>query len=37
VVHIGSRAEVESHMLPEFARVDGERVTYPAAQATLDV
>jgi len=37
VVHIDSRGEVEPHVLAEFARVDGERVTYPPVQATLDV
>jgi uncharacterized protein (DUF488 family) len=37
VVHIGSRGEVEPHILAEFARVEGERVTYPRAQAAFDV
>jgi uncharacterized protein (DUF488 family) len=30
----GDRAE---HSLPEFAQVDGERITYPPAQGTLEV
>jgi hypothetical protein len=37
VFHIlpdGGRAE---HSLPEFALVDGGRITYPAAQGTLEV
>jgi hypothetical protein len=30
----GERAE---HSLPDFAQVDGERITYPPAQGTLEV
>jgi uncharacterized protein (DUF488 family) len=31
VSHIGSRGEVSEHVLTDFARVDGTRVTYPAS------
>ena len=37
VVHIDARGRTEAHRLTEFAVVDGGRVTYPPAQAELDV
>jgi uncharacterized protein (DUF488 family) len=37
VVHLDARGGVEPHSLTEFAVLDGERVTYPPAQAALDV
>ena len=37
VLHVGPRGTVEPHELPALAVVDGERVTYPPAQAALDV
>lgn len=37
VLHVDFRGRVERHSLTEFAVVDGERVTYPPAQAALDV
>jgi uncharacterized protein (DUF488 family) len=37
VVHVGARGAAEPHRLTDFAQVDGDGVTYPQAQATLDV
>jgi len=37
VLHVDARGRAEPHSLTEFAVVDGERVTYPPAQAALDV
>ena len=37
VRHIGSRGELAPHELTPFAVVEGERVTYPPAQATLEL
>jgi uncharacterized protein (DUF488 family) len=37
VMHIDARGRTEPHPLTEFAVVEGERVTYPPAQAELDV
>ena len=37
VTHVGSRGEPEPHRMTEFAVVEGERVTYPPAQASMDV
>lgn len=35
VLHIQNAEKVEPHQLPSFARIEGVRVTYPAAQAQL--
>jgi uncharacterized protein (DUF488 family) len=37
VTHVGPRGEREPHRLTEFAVVEGERVSYPPAQASLDL
>jgi uncharacterized protein (DUF488 family) len=37
VLHIGSRGGVERHALTPFAVADGDRLTYPPEQTTLDV
>jgi uncharacterized protein (DUF488 family) len=37
VTHLGPRGELEPHLMTPFAVVDGERVTYPAGQAALDL
>jgi len=37
VMHVGPRGGVEQHAFSDFAVVEGERVTYPPAQATLDL
>jgi uncharacterized protein (DUF488 family) len=37
VTHVSARGEREPHRLTDFAAVDGERVTYPPAQASLDL
>jgi uncharacterized protein (DUF488 family) len=37
VTHLGARGEREPHRLTDFAVVEGERLTYPPAQAALDV
>jgi uncharacterized protein (DUF488 family) len=37
VTHVGSRGQAEPHRLTEFAVVDGERLSYPPVQASLDV
>jgi uncharacterized protein (DUF488 family) len=37
VLHIGSRGGLERHELTEFASVEDGRLTYPNAQAALDV
>jgi uncharacterized protein (DUF488 family) len=37
VVHLDGRGGADPHALTKFAVVDGQRVTYPAAQAALDV
>jgi uncharacterized protein (DUF488 family) len=37
VTHLGSRGETEPHRLTEFAVVEGERVVYPPAQASMDL
>ena len=37
VLHVDARGRLEPHSLTEFAVLDGERVTYPPAQAALDV
>jgi hypothetical protein len=37
VLHVGPRGSVEPHELTDFAVVEGERVTYPPAQASLDL
>lgn len=37
VTHLDARGATEPHRLTEFAVLDGERVTYPPAQASLDV
>jgi uncharacterized protein (DUF488 family) len=37
VVHLWARGSAERHELTPFAVVDGDRVTYPPAQATLEV
>ena len=37
VVHIGSRGGVERHDLTDFASVGDGRITYPPAQAALDL
>jgi uncharacterized protein (DUF488 family) len=35
VLHLDARGRIEPHALTSFAVVDGERVTYPPAQAAL--
>ena len=37
VLHVGSRGGVERHQLTEFAALEDGRLTYPPAQAALDV
>jgi uncharacterized protein (DUF488 family) len=37
VLHVGARGELERHALTDFAVVEGGAVTYPPAQAGLDV
>jgi len=37
VTHLGSRGETEPHRLTDFAVVEGERLVYPPAQASMDV
>jgi uncharacterized protein (DUF488 family) len=37
VKHIGSRGEVEPHRLTDFAVLEHGRLSYPSAQAALDV
>jgi uncharacterized protein (DUF488 family) len=37
VVHLGARGAAGRHELTPFALVDGDRVTYPPAQATLEI
>ena len=37
VLHVDARGGVEPHSLTEFAVADGDCVTYPPAQAALDV
>jgi uncharacterized protein (DUF488 family) len=37
VVHIDARGGIEPHSLTDFAVAEGERVTYPPAQAALDL
>ena len=37
VLHLGGDGRLEVHELTEFAAVEGGRVTYPAAQTSLDL
>jgi uncharacterized protein (DUF488 family) len=37
VLHVGPRGDVQPHELTGFAVVEGEQVSYPPAQASLDV
>lgn len=37
VIHIDARGKPQPHELTEFAVVEGDRVSYPPAQAELDV
>jgi uncharacterized protein (DUF488 family) len=37
VLHLGARGELKQHELAEFAAVDGDRVTYPEPQTSLDL
>lgn len=37
VLHLGTRGATERHALTDFAVADGERLTYPPPQASLDV
>ena len=36
VLHIAARGSVDRHELTEFARVDGERLSYPPPQLALE-
>jgi uncharacterized protein (DUF488 family) len=37
VLHIGSTGRLERHSLTPFARADGDRLTYPPEQTSLEL